>query len=94
MMPAFALTAAGGEETLAPFVGPATERAHSLAWATGEALSDLRPGGYALIDGQRVDVITRGEVIPRGSQVQVIADEGYRRIVRRLEPDEREPATI
>jgi membrane-bound serine protease (ClpP class) len=71
-----------------------SDRPLSLAWATGEALSDLRPGGFALIDGQRVDVISRGEVIPRGAQVQVIADEGYRRIVRRLEPDEREPASL
>jgi membrane-bound serine protease (ClpP class) len=85
LVPAFALPSA---ESFA------AERPLSLLWATGEALSDLRPGGFALIDGQRVDVITRGEVIPRGARVEVVADEGYRRIVRRLEPDEREPATL
>jgi membrane-bound serine protease (ClpP class) len=95
LMPALTLSAAGGGgETAMPFDGLVAERLQSLTGATGEALSDLRPGGFALIDGQRVDVITRGEVIPRGARIQVVADEGYRRIVRRLEPDEREPATL
>lgn len=94
LMPAFALSLGDGRRGFDAADDFAVGRAVSLAWATGEALSDLRPGGYALIDGQRIDVITRGEVIPRGAQVRVVADEGYRRIVRRLEPDEREPATL
>jgi len=47
-------------------------------------LSDLRPGGFALIDGQRVDVVTQGDYIPAGEPVEIILDEGYRRVVRRL----------
>ena len=71
-----------------------SDRRDSLLGATGEALSDLRPGGFALIDGQRVDVITRGDFVARGERVEVIADEGYRRVVRRLGPDQRAPAEI
>lgn len=56
----------------------------SLRGASGVAISDLRPSGFARIDGIRVDVISRGEYIPAGAPVEVIADEGYRRVVRQL----------
>ena len=79
LAPAFALPALDE-----PFVAPP----HSLEGAIGEALSDLRPSGYALIGDRRIDVITRGELIPRAARVQVIADEGYRRVVRQLAPEE------
>ncbi len=54
----------------------------SLLGARGTALSDLRPGGFARINDERIDVVTRGDFIPIGSNVEVIADEGYRRVVR------------
>jgi membrane-bound serine protease (ClpP class) len=66
----------------------------ALLGARGEVVADLRPAGYALIDGRRVDVISRGEFIARGEWVEIVADEGYRRIARRLDPDERAPATL
>ena len=47
------------------------------------ALSDLRPSGIASIGGQRVDVVTAGEHIPAGEPIEVVCDEGYRRVVRR-----------
>jgi membrane-bound serine protease (ClpP class) len=47
------------------------------------ALSDLRPSGIASIDGQRVDVVTSGEHISAGEPIEVVNDEGYRRVVRR-----------
>lgn len=59
----------------------------SLIGMTGVALSDLRPSGFADINGLRVDVVTRGEYIQAGERVEVIADEGYRRVVRRAPPD-------
>jgi membrane-bound serine protease (ClpP class) len=52
-------------------------------WGRGVALSDLRPSGIASIDGERVDVVTEGEHIPEGEPIEVILDEGYRRVVRR-----------
>ncbi len=56
----------------------------SLVSARGVALSDLRPGGFAQIEGERVDVVTRGDYVLAGEEVEVVADEGYRRVVRRL----------
>jgi len=51
--------------------------------AAGVALSDLRPSGIASIHGERVDVVTEGEHIPEGEPIEVVRDEGYRRVVRR-----------
>ena len=76
--------AARGEQSLDPDTRP------SLLRARGRALSDLRPGGFAQIGGERIDVITRGEVVPSGATVEVILDEGYRRVVRQITPDEPE----
>ncbi|MCA9851266.1 MAG: ATP-dependent Clp protease proteolytic subunit, partial [Dehalococcoidia bacterium] len=57
----------------------------SLVGATGESVSDLRPGGIAEIGGERVDVVTSGEFLPAGTQVEVIRDDRYRRVVRRMD---------
>ncbi len=57
----------------------------SLVGHTGVALSDLRPAGIARIDGQRIDVVTEGGWIAAGEPVEVLSDEGYRRLVRRSE---------
>jgi membrane-bound serine protease (ClpP class) len=58
------------------------EQPVSLRGATGVTLSALRPGGIAQIAGARVDVVTQGEYISAGKVIEVIADEGYRRVVR------------
>jgi membrane-bound serine protease (ClpP class) len=58
----------------------------TLAGAQGVALSDLRPAGFARLGGARVDVVTRGEYVAAGEPVEVVADEGYRRVVRCLGP--------
>jgi membrane-bound serine protease (ClpP class) len=57
-----------------------------LRGAQGVALSDLRPAGFARLGGARVDVVTRGEYVAAGEPVEVVADEGYRRVVRRPAP--------
>jgi membrane-bound serine protease (ClpP class) len=49
---------------------------------SGTALTTLRPSGTALIDGQRVDVVTSGSMIERGAAVRVVAVEGARVVVR------------
>jgi membrane-bound serine protease (ClpP class) len=49
---------------------------------TGTALTQLRPSGMALIDGKRVDVVTEGSLVERGSPIKVIALEGMRVVVR------------
>ena len=67
--------------------GHALADSRSLAGTTGVALSDLRPAGLAEIAGARVDVITRGDYIDAGDVIEVILDEGYRRVVRRAKQD-------
>ena len=62
------------------------ERESSMTGVSGVALSDLRPSGRADIQGREVDVVTAGEYIAAGDPITVVADEGYRRIVRRAEP--------
>ena len=47
----------------------------------GEAITVLRPTGTAEFDGEKVDVITEGEFIQAGSQVEVIKVEGFKIIV-------------
>lgn len=54
----------------------------------GTALSYLRPAGIAEIDGHRVDVVTEGEYIAAGDRIEVLHDDGYRRVVRRVPEDE------
>ena len=60
----------------------------ALLHKTGTALSHLRPSGMALIEGQRVDVVTEGPMIERGTPIKVVATEGLRTVVRALPPNE------
>lgn len=50
----------------------------ALVGKTGVASSYLRPAGVALVDGNRVDVLTQGEFIPAGSPIRVTRVEGAR----------------
>lgn len=56
-----------------------------LVGARGVAASDLRPGGIARINGERVDVVTEGDFLPNGTTLEVVRDDGYRRVVRRID---------
>jgi membrane-bound serine protease (ClpP class) len=56
-----------------------------LVGRTGTALTTLRPSGAALIEGQRVDVVSEGQMIQKGSQIKVIATEGLRVVVRAMD---------
>jgi membrane-bound serine protease (ClpP class) len=49
---------------------------------SGVALTALRPAGTALINGKRVDVVTEGGFINKGTAVKVVAIEGLRVVVR------------
>lgn len=53
-----------------------------LTGAFGVALTDLRPAGAAEIGGQRIDVVSESGYLDAGTLVQVVVDEGYRRVVR------------
>lgn len=48
----------------------------------GVAVSDLRPAGFARIDGTRVDVVTQGGMISQGTHVVVVEVESNRVVVK------------
>ena len=48
----------------------------------GTAVTDLRPAGTAMINDKRVDVVTRGEYLEKGSKILVTAVTGNQIIVR------------
>lgn len=60
-----------------------------LVGQSGVTLTDLRPAGAAEIGGARIDVVAESGYLAAGSPVEVIVDEGYRRVVR-----ERRPSTV
>lgn len=53
-----------------------------LVGLRGVALTDLRPSGTARVAGERMDVVTEGEFVDIGSEVEVIRSDGYRHVVR------------
>ncbi|MCK6448029.1 MAG: hypothetical protein L6Q99_16675 [Planctomycetes bacterium] len=57
----------------------------ALLGKEGVAESMLRPAGVARLDGRRVDVMTRGEMIQAGERVRVLEVEANRVVVARAE---------
>ncbi|MCF6270221.1 MAG: ATP-dependent Clp protease proteolytic subunit [Melioribacteraceae bacterium] len=51
----------------------------------GEALTDLRPSGTAIIEGKRYDVVTQGDYIVKDSKIEVMEEEGSKIVVKILE---------
>lgn len=49
----------------------------------GMALSPLRPSGIARLKGRRYDVVTRGEMLEKGTRIKVIEVSGNRIVVTR-----------
>ena len=66
--------ASGTDRDLTEFLG-----------AEGVTRSYLRPAGVADINGERVDVVTEGEMVSRGTRIRVIDVEGNRVVVRPVE---------
>jgi len=67
-----------------PTEGTAAAADHSLDGLVGKAgttLSPLRPAGFARIDGRKVDVVTRGEMIDGGVDVVVLEVSANRVVV-------------
>lgn len=56
----------------------------SLAGQEGETRSELRPAGFAVIGGRRIDVVTEGEMILKNARVRVTRVEGNRVVVREV----------
>lgn len=50
----------------------------------GVAITPLRPAGTALIEGERINVVTEGAFVERDSSVTVVEVEGNRVVVQPL----------
>jgi membrane-bound serine protease (ClpP class) len=60
----------------------AQEQQHSaLIGQTGTALSPLRPGGKAQFGDQILDVMSQGDLIPKGARVKIISFSGTEAVV-------------
>jgi len=70
---------------------PASKRAAPPPYADlvgreGRSLSDLRPGGTALLGDQRLSVVALGRFLPRGTEIRVVEVEGSEIRVRPVHP--------
>jgi membrane-bound ClpP family serine protease len=51
----------------------------------GRSVTDLRPSGVAIIDRQRIDVVTRGEYLEKETEIVVTAVRGNQIVVKQKE---------
>ena len=58
-----------------------------LVGRQGTAVTPLRPAGTADFDGERIPVVTEGDLVAAGRTVEVVAVEGNRIVVRPVGPD-------
>ncbi|TMW74127.1 NfeD family protein [Alteribacter natronophilus] len=69
------------------------ETKKELVGSTGEALTVLRPSGTALINDERLDVVSEGGYIEQGRKVKVISTSGSRIVVRESTEDRTQSGT-
>ncbi len=62
----------------------AIPKVHELLGKKGKAISDLRPAGIAEIEGKRIDVVTEGDYIETGNEVEVIEVRASKVVVKRV----------
>ena len=74
------------ERGLAAAQGYASAPQSDAKWLgkRGRASSPLRPAGIAEIEGERVDVVSDGELIDAGQLIEVTRVDGNRIVVRRV----------
>ncbi|MBM4148010.1 MAG: hypothetical protein FJ224_03080 [Lentisphaerae bacterium] len=83
-MRVFPHTALGKKLTVARDMSDAKAADPDLAGLVGQhgaTITALRPGGFAEIDGRRMDVVTEGAMVESGKQVRVVAVHGNRIVV-------------
>ena len=61
---------------------PSTTVCEDLVGLEGEAMSMLRPSGIARLGERRYDVVTRGEMLQKGTRIKVIEVSGNRIVVK------------
>jgi membrane-bound serine protease (ClpP class) len=50
----------------------------------GVAVTDLRPVGAGEFSGERLDVICEEGFLPKGTPIEIVRDEGFRKVVRQI----------
>lgn len=70
----------GGEKDFRP----STTIGQDLVGAEGEATTPLRPSGIAWLNDKRYDVVTRGEMLAKGTRIRVIEVSGNRVVVKKV----------
>ncbi len=63
---------------------PSSTVSESLEGVEGVAITPLRPSGIARLNEQRYDVVTRGEMLEKGTRVEVIEVSGNRVVVKEV----------
>jgi len=58
--------------------------AEALLGLEGECLTALRPSGNADFDGKKLDVVSDGAFIEKGSRVRIVCVEGLRILVKKI----------
>ena len=48
------------------------------------AYTDLRPAGVAVLENEKLDVVTDGDFIEKGNKIEVIRVEGMRIVVKKI----------
>ncbi len=67
--------------------------AASLSGKEGEALTILRPAGFAMIGGKRYQVVNDGKYVDKGEKIRVVEVSGNRIVVTRVAASENARAT-
>ena len=49
-----------------------------------KAYTDLRPAGVAILDNEKLDVVTDGDFIEKGSEIVIVRVEGMRIVVKKI----------
>ena len=50
----------------------------------GKVIAPLRPAGTAVIDGERVDVVSFGDYIDKDAEIEVVKIEGSKLLVKQI----------
>ncbi|NUU62354.1 NfeD family protein [Paenibacillus agri] len=56
----------------------------NLVGGIGVSLTPLRPAGTAMVNGERIDVVTEGSFIAAGAEISVVTVEGARIVVKEI----------
>ncbi|MEM9081101.1 MAG: NfeD family protein, partial [Verrucomicrobiota bacterium] len=68
----------------AGFVVDGEEEEESRVGWTGEAVTDLKPSGKAVFQGEEIDVTAEDSFLAAGEQVRIVSEDAMRVVVRKV----------